>query len=79
MPKLRSINAFLTTANAIGYAELPSPWGPAVAVTAGLHRVVEPFQYAGASLLLAGSILYTAWALLVPRNPGAQITEPLAP
>jgi len=64
------------------FGVIPAPWGPQFDLGNG-PQYVEALQYGGASLLLAGSVVYTAWAAdAVDANaktaPGT-MTAPLAP
>ncbi|KAL1506978.1 hypothetical protein AB1Y20_007842 [Prymnesium parvum] len=51
----------LVAGNAIFFFSIAAPWGPGVDV-GGAAQHVEALQEGGASLLLIGSVIYTAWA-----------------
>jgi len=65
---------FLITADAIFWLSLPVPYGPALVAPSDF---VGPGQVIGATLLLVGSVIYTAWAQI----PGIAQSgkEPLMP
>jgi hypothetical protein len=67
-------------ANGIFFLTLESPWGPG-ANLGDAPSSVEALQYGGASLLLIGSVIYTAWAQLAVGKGMATgtMTAPLDP
>jgi len=70
----------LVFANGIFFLTLESPWGPG-ANLGDAPSSVEALQYGGASLLLIGSVIYTAWAQLAVGKGMATgtMTAPLDP